>query len=889
MPTPNESPRRAFRFPWRSAGRIRADVDDELRFHLDMRTAELVAAGMTEADARREATREFGDVEFTRRYCRSLDERGERATRRGDWLADAAHDLTQALRVLRRSPGFLVIALVTIALGVGANSAIFGVIRGVLLRPLPFAEPDRLIAVYENNQPDHSPRSQLAAADYVDYRRDQAALTDIGVVGYADLAYEGNGDPVSLRGLRFSPNVFSILGVRPVLGRTFLPNEDEPGHSSVLVLSYATWQSVFGGDTTVVGRTVRMSGVPVQIIGVMPPRFTFGGQEQFWMPFVIQQQLADANRARKFHNMVGVARLRAGMSAERAASDLLTIAHRNEVAHPESNRGHLVTVVPLHEALVGDARVPLLVLAGAAACVLLIACANLANLVFTRTLGRQRELAVRAALGAGRSRLVRQLLTESLILAVLGGMAGSAAGWAGTKALLSVAPDALPPVGDVRVDPYVILFALGLSIGGGLLFGLIPAWMGAAGDIEQTLRETGRSLAGRRSDRTRNLLVATQTALTVVLLTGAGLLLRSLDRLQRVELGFDPQNVLIADIGLPAKSYDAVASARFFETLFERLRAMPGVLAVGAGTSVPLRGSWSAGLHIDGEPVPNGPLPTIGYTEVSDDYFRALSIPLRRGRSFVPQEVRGPGSRSVILNEEAVHRFWADRDPVGARIQLGPNPKSAWYVVVGVVGDVRQDGFDAQPRPIAYTSYRQEGEDHLVLAIRTAGDPLHAAPQLRSAVRELDRSLPVTGLTTMDSVAGDSLSRRRFAMLLLSIFAVVSLVLAIVGTYGVTAYTVSARTPELGVRIALGATSRDVLSLVVGRSAIVSALGIGVGVLGALLSSRAISGMLYGTSPADAVTFTAVTAILLLSSLVAALVPARRATLVDPVEVLRRE
>lgn len=889
MPTPNESPRRAFRFPWRSAGRIRADVDDELRFHLDMRTAELVAAGMTEADARREATREFGDVEFTRRYCRSLDERGERATRRGDWLADAAHDLTQALRVLRRSPGFLVIALVTIALGVGANSAIFGVIRGVLLRPLPFAEPDRLIAVYENNQPDHSPRSQLAAADYVDYRRDQAALTDIGVVGYADLAYEGNGDPVSLRGLRFSPNVFSILGVRPVLGRTFLPNEDEPGHSSVLVLSYATWQSVFGGDTTVVGRTVRMSGVPVQIIGVMPPRFTFGGQEQFWMPFVIQQQLADANRARKFHNMVGVARLRAGMSAERAASDLLTIAHRNEVAHPESNRGHLVTVVPLHEALVGDARVPLLVLAGAAACVLLIACANLANLVFTRTLGRQRELAVRAALGAGRSRLVRQLLTESLILAVLGGMAGSAAGWAGTKTLLSVAPDALPPVGDVRVDPYVILFALGLSIGGGLLFGLIPAWMGAAGDIEQTLRETGRSLAGRRSDRTRNLLVATQTALTVVLLTGAGLLLRSLDRLQRVELGFDPQNVLIADIGLPAKSYDAVASARFFETLFERLRAMPGVLAVGAGTSVPLRGSWSAGLHIDGEPVPNGPLPTIGYTEVSDDYFRALSIPLRRGRSFVPQEVRGPGSRSVILNEEAVHRFWADRDPVGARIQLGPNPKSAWYVVVGVVGDVRQDGFDAQPRPIAYTSYRQEGEDHLVLAIRTAGDPLHAAPQLRSAVRELDRSLPVTGLTTMDSVAGDSLSRRRFAMLLLSIFAVVSLVLAIVGTYGVTAYTVSARTPELGVRIALGATSRDVLSLVVGRSAIVSALGIGVGVLGALLSSRAISGMLYGTSPADAVTFTAVTAILLLSSLVAALVPARRATLVDPVEVLRRE
>ena len=886
---PNDEPRRAFRLPWRSSRRIGADVDDELRFHLDMRAQELMAAGMSEADARREATREFGDVEFTRRYCRTLDERGERATRRGDWLADAAHDLTQAIRVLRRAPGFLLIALVTIALGVGANSAIFNVIRGVLLRPLPFADPDRLIAVYEDNRPDHSPRAQLAAGDYVDYRRDQSSLTDIGVVGYADLSYEGNGDPVPLRGLRFSTNVFTILGVRPALGRTFLPNEDEPGRNGVVVLSYATWQSVFGGDTTVVGRVVRMSGTPMRIVGVMPPRFTFGGQEQFWTPFVIQPLLADVNRARKFHNMVGVARLRAGTTAARAESDLLTIAHRNEVAHAESNRGHLVTIVPLHAALVGDARVPLLVLAGAAACVLLIACANLANLVLTRTLGRQREIAVRAALGAGRGRLVRQLLTESLILAVLGGMAGSAAGWAGTKALLSVAPDALPPVGDVRVDPIVILFALAMSLGGGLLFGLVPAWIGAGANIEQTLRETGRSVAGRRSDRMRNLLVATQTALTVVLLTGAGLLVRSLDRLQRVELGFDPRNVLVAEIGLPAKSYNDVASARFFETLFERLRAMPGVRVVGAGTSVPLRGSWSAGLHIDGEAMPNGPLPTIGYTEVSDDYFRALSIPLRRGRSFEPPEVRGLGTRSVILNEEAVHRFWGDRDPLGARIQLGPNPNGPWYVVVGVVGNVRQDGFDAQSRPIAYTSYRQEGEDHLMLAIRADGDPLRAAPALRSVVRELDRTVPITGLTTMDSIAGDSLGRRRFTMLLLAIFAVVSLVLAVVGTYGVTAYTVSARTPELGVRIALGATARDVLSLVVGRSALISALGIAIGLVGALLSSRVIRGMLYGTSPRDAATLAAVAGTLLVSSLAAALLPARRATLLDPAEVLRRD
>src|SRR3954469_4396902 len=300
MPMPNDSTRRAFRFPWRSPSRIGADVDDELRFHLDMRTEELVAGGLTEADARGEAPREFGDVDSPRRYCRRLDARGERSTRRGDWLADAAHDFAQAVRVLRRSPGFLLIALITIALGVGANSAIFGVIRGVLLRPLPFAEPDRLIAVYEDNRPDHSPRSQLAAADYVDYRRDQATLTDLGVVSYASLSYQGKGDPVALSGLRFSSNVFAILGVRPLLGRTFLPNEAEPGRDNVLVLSYGTWQTVFGGDSSVVGRTVQMSGAPMQILGVMPPRFTFGGQEQFWMPFVIRQQLADINRARKF-------------------------------------------------------------------------------------------------------------------------------------------------------------------------------------------------------------------------------------------------------------------------------------------------------------------------------------------------------------------------------------------------------------------------------------------------------------------------------------------------------------------------------------------------------------------------------------------------------------
>jgi putative ABC transport system permease protein len=625
------------------------------------------------------------------------------------------------------------------------------------------------------------------------------------------------------------------------------------------------------------------------IIGVMPPGFTLGGEEQFWVPFNLQRQLDDVNRARKLHNMVGVARLRPSSTIELARSDLLTIAHRNERAYPASNSGHLVTVVPLHSALVGDARTALLVLAGAAACVLLIACANLANLVFSRTLGRQREIAVRAALGAGRSRLVRQLLTESLILAVAGGMIGSAIAWAGARALLAVAPNALPPVGHVSVDPVVVGFALAVSLGGGVLFGLLPAWAGARTDAERTLRDTSRAVVGRRADRLRRALVAAQTGLTVVLLVSAGLLIRSLNRLERVELGFDPEHVLLATLRLDANAYDIPARARFYETLFERLRAAPGIRVVGATTSVPLEGTSTAGLHIDGEPVPNGPLPSIGYTAVNDDYFRALAIPLRHGRGFMPTDGTEAVQRVAVVNDEAVRRFWHGRDPVGSRIRLGPDPTSAFYEVVGVVGDVHQDGFDAQPRPIAYTSYRQEGETYLVIATKTTSDPMRVLPMLRAAVRELDRSLPIVNVTTLDQVAGNSLGRRRFSMLLLSIFAAVSLVLAIVGAYGVMAYTVSARTPELGVRIALGATTGNVLGLVIGQSMTTSTLGIVAGVAAAFAVTRAIRGMLYGIEPTDLATFAVVTAVLLSATLVAAIVPARRATRIDPVEALRRD
>jgi len=426
-----------------------------------------------------------------------------------------------------------------------------------------------------------------------------------------------------------------------------------------------------------------------------------------------------------------------------------------------------------------------------------------------------------------------------------------------------------------------------LSLGGGLLFGLLPAWAGARTSAERTLRETSRAVAGGRSNQLRRLLVAAQTALTVVLLIGAALLVRSLSRLQRVELGFDPENVLLAS--LPITSSDEPRAIRTYETLFDRLRHVPGVKAVGATTSIPLRGSSSAGIHIEGEPVPNGPLPSIGYTAVNDDYFRALAIPLRRGRGFLSQDVAGGQPRAVVLNDEAVRRFFGGRDPLGTRVQLGPNPKGPMYVVVGVVGDVHQDGFDREPRPMAYTSYRQEGESFLTITMKTAGDPMRMLPLLRSSVRELDRTIPVINVTTMDRVAGNSLGRRKFSMMLLSIFAAVSLLLAIVGTYGVMAYTVSMRTPELGVRIALGATTGNVLSLVVGQSMITSIVGVVLGVAGAALATRAMRGLLYGIAPIDVPTFVLVATMLLSACALAALIPARRATRIDPVDALRRD
>jgi predicted permease len=883
--------RRVFRFPWRSREAIASDLETELRFHLDMRTAELVAQGIPKTEARMEAEREFGDMERTRRYCQAVDEGGERGERRSRYLDEVRQHLVFAWRALRRSPGFAVVALLTLALGIGANTAIFSVVNGVFLRPLPYADPDRLVAVYEHNVPEHMERSEMSPADVVDYRSQQTALAGLAAYGYGEYTYHPPaGDAVLLEARRVSANMFNVLGARPALGRTFAPDEDTPAKKHVVVLSDGVWRRLFGADAAVVGRAITLDDQPFTVIGVMPPGFTLGFGEGIWTPLDLTNVLEDVNRSRKFHFLFSVGRLKPGVTLESARANLLTIARRLEAEYPDANSGHLVTVLPLHAAMAGQLRPTLLVLMAAAVVVLLIACSNMANVMLSRAIGRRRELAIRVALGAGRARVVRQLLSESILVAVLGGTVGVLAAYWGTGALLALNPAALPPFAHVGVDGRVLFYTIVLSLGSGVVFGLVPAVTESAPETHSTLKESDRGTAGGgRSSQMRRVLIVTQTALAVVLLVGAGLLIRSLGEIQHVSMGFDPEHVLTAQVSLGGKRYDSlVAINQFYDRVIGQVARTRGIERVGVVGGLPLRGSSTASLAIEGRAAPPGRLPEVGYVVVAGDYFQALRVPLVRGR-FLERTDQPKAPPVTLINDAMARRYWGSDDPVGKRIRIGPDPAAPWITVVGVVGDVRQMGLTMDPRPTVFIPNQQDGWPTLTFVIRTTGAPEQAVPVLRAAVRDADPGRPITAVRTMVDVIGQSLAQRRFSMLLLVIFAGVALVLAAIGVYGALAYSVAARTRELGVRMALGASARDVLALVVRQGLGWSILGVALGVVGARIAGRLIEGLLYGVRPTDVETSGAVAVIVAVVALVACVVPARRATRVDPVEALRAE
>ena len=882
---------RPFRLPWRTRRSIAGDVDDEVRFHLDMRTAELVRGGMSESIARDEAIREFGNIDFTKRYCREQDQAGERAMRWSEWSDEIRQHIGSALRTLRRNPGYATVAILTMLIGIGANAAIFTVTDAVMLRPFPFADPNRLVIIYENKVPQHSQRSQMSPADVADYRAAQQSMTDMGGITFSGLAFQpGDGTPITVESMRLAANVFDILGVRPALGRTFLPGEDSPDRKYVVVVSDGFWRRQLGADPNIVGRAITFDDRPYTVIGVMPQGFSLGYLEQVWIPLDASRILADPNRARKLHYMFAIGRLKPNVTLEASRADLMTISRRLEKQYPEANTGHLTSVLDLREAMVGDIRPTMILLTSAAALVLLIACANLANLIVARGIARRRELAVRAALGAGRGRLTRQLLTETTILAMFGALGAMLVAQWGTKALLALNPETLPPHAHVGIDARVLLFAAVAAGISGLIAGILPSFAVTRVDLNETLKESTRgSAGGLRGERIRRGLVIAQTALAVMLLISSGLLIRSLRAVQRVDLGFNPDGVLTADVTIHGTRYDSATTIdAFFSRAMDRMRASPTIASVGAVGGLPLRGSSSASLTIEGAPKPEGHLPEVGYVTIVGDYFKTLGIPLRRGRVFNVGD--GPKDPPVaVINQALAKQFFGSVDPVGRHIRLGPNPNDPWSTIVGVVGDVRQQSLEKEVRPTAFTPNQQDGWTSLTFVVRGTRDAMSATPALRDAIRAADPTAVIDNVQPMDVVVGASLSRRTFSMALLSIFAAVALGLAALGIYGVLAYAVAARRREFGVRLALGAEVSQVMALVLRQGLGWTAAGVTLGVIGARAGTRLVESQMFGIAPSDPATYVIVAAVVVGASLVACVVPVRRATQLDPATALRED
>lgn len=885
------APGRLFRFPWRSRDAIAADVDAELAFHLEERARDLTRQGIAPEVARRQAADEFGDMDFTRRYCRELDARTERELRMTDHLSAWSQDLKYAWRTLRRSPGFTLISLLTLALAIGANTAIFSVTRAVLLRPLSYGDPGALVGffTYPLDRPDA--RYDLSAPDLVDYSAAQRSLTGIAVYSFHTPTTwrPRTGDPEIVAAREVSANMFELLKVQPLQGRTFEPGEGTAGGANTVVLSWGFWQRALGGDPAAVGSSITLSDRPHEIVGIMPPGFAVRNREDVWLPLDYSGDLVNPGVTRKQHVYGALARLQEGVTLEAARNDVLAIARRLQQEFPASNGQVLATLEPLHEVRVGKLQQPILLLLAAAVAVLLIACANFANLTLSRTIGRRTEIAVRAALGAGRSRLARQLLTESVLLAVGGGIAGVALAAAGVRTLLALNPEALPPLFQVGIDGQVLGFSLLLSVVTGVLFGLLPAIDAGRADLHSSLKNQSRGGTARGSERARRVLVVAQVALAVVLLIGAGLLIRSFRDLNRLDLGFAPERVLTAALRVDGPRYDSAAAVnQFYDGILTELARTPGVEAVGATMSLPMQGTMGSGIVVEGDP-PDSKGQEIGYTMVRGDYFRTLGIPIVEGRQFDASDTPG-GPLTALVNRAAVRAYFKGESPIGRRVRIGPNSSAPWVTIIGVVGDIRDESPETPARPRHYDNARRNTWWHsLSVVVRTSGEQGAAMTAIRRAVRNADPALAVRNVATMEQVIGESLAARRFSLGLAAAFAGLALLLAAVGIYGVLAYSVTARTREFGVRLALGAAPRSVLQLVLREGLTWSLLGLAIGIGAALVGGRILSGMLYGVTATDATTYLTVAIGLVLVVVLACLIPALRATRVDPLTSMRAE
>jgi putative ABC transport system permease protein len=867
----------------RSADR---ELSEEIRFHIELETEKNVRGGMPADEARRLAIAHFGGVQRVREEHHDV--------RRLQWIEDFAGDVRFALRSLRRTPGLALAAIVTLALGIGANVAIFSAVNAVVLRPLDFPTQDRLMVITEENPEKHWHLQVASPANLFDWRSGVADFQDVTghVDGLGRATLTGLGEPQVLLSSYVLGNFFSTLGGHAALGRTFTFEDTWKSGSHVVVLSDRGWREHFGADPAIVGKSFTIGGQSVQVVGVMPPSFAYPREGvDAWQSLELDKSRMGSVNARRAHYLRAVARLKPGVTRAHADAQLQVAVNRLKHDFPETNRVMGAAMMPLHDFLIGDTRLPLLVLLTSVAFLLLIACANVGNLLLVQAAGREREAALRLALGAGRARLIRQALTESLVLSVLGGACGLAVGWVGTRTFVRLQPTGMLRVHDFGVDGAVLAYVVAITLISALIFGVAPSlWMRHRNPAD-SLKEGGRGAAqGRRAKRWGDSLVVAEVALALLMTVGAGLLVRSFFKVQQVNPGFDPHGVLVAAVELTPR-YDTSTKVDAFMNTFEsRARAIPGVTAAALVSNVPFNGtSYTSDFVAYGRPA-DGYGTEIGNRTVTPSYFATMKVPVLRGRAFGPED-RAGSTPVIVINEALAKSYFHGEDPVGQRLAFDkvPTANTTWYTIIGVVGDEHVDALDIAPRIEAFHAEAQEPSSYMLAVVRTNGDPAAFAPSLRAVLRDLDPTLALLAVKTMDQMRSDSLARARFLTLLLLAFAIIGLVLSVVGVYGVLAQMSRNRTREMGIRIALGARAGQVRWLVVRQGLRLTIIGLGLGGAAALFGTKLMAKLLFNVAPNDPATLVGVTLLLAATSALAAWLPAVNASRADPASALRAD
>ncbi|MGH7719559.1 MAG: ADOP family duplicated permease [Gemmatimonadaceae bacterium] len=861
------------------AGRL----DEEMRFHIDMQTQRNVEAGMSADRARRQALLAFGGRERFREEAR--DEYRSRP------LEELLHDVRYSFRTLRRSGGFAAAAVVTLALSIGANTAMFSVVNALLLRELPYAEPERLVMLWERSPSAPDKPNVVGPANFLAWQDMARSFDATAAFVSRRVTVSGTGgEPTSVQARLASAPLLGMLGARPVLGRLLNAGDETPDAPRVTVISHSLWTEQFGGRQEVIGATFRVNALDFTVVGVLPPDFRFYEPVDLWMPIGFTAE----HRVFRGRYLRVIARLRPGVTPEQADVEMKAIARQRVEDVPDLNTNWSALALPLHEDLVGEARRPLLVLLGAVAFLLVIACANVANLLLARAADRQREIAMRVSLGAAPGRIVRQLLTESVVLAVVGAAAGLVLALWGTRALVALIPSDFPvrPITDVAVDARVLAFTAGLAVLTGLAFGLAPALQGTGADVHEVLKEGGRggSTTTRARRRLRSALVVAEISLAFILLAGAGLMVRSFSELRRVQLGFEPAGVLVGEVALPGRKYPSdTARLQFFREAQSRVAAIPGVRAVGAISYLPLTGARSASsFTVEGQPAPpRGQEPVGDMRAVTPGYFRAMAIPIRAGRPLAETDLASSPAVAVV-SETLARTFWPNESAIGNYLLYEWNGDER-VEIVGVAGDVHHDGPGADPFMEIYRPLSQFPYGQMTLVIRSDGEPMRLVRSVRDAVHSIDAEQPVAGLRSMEQLVAGSVGTTRLSTTLFGLFGALGLVLAAVGIYGVMSYTVQQGRHEIGVRMALGALPRDVLASVMRRGITLAALGLVIGAAGAVALTRLMRTLLFGVSPGDPVVLVQIALGLALVAALASYLPARRATRVDPMLALRDE